>query len=82
MKNILSKRIRQCRKNAKLTQREVATYSDITEKTYQNYELKSRIPKIDILVRIADTFKVSLDYLAGRTDVKEVNTGNNNSKNN
>ncbi len=26
------------------------------------------MPKLDILVRIADMYKVSLDYLAGRTD--------------
>lgn len=49
---------------------QVATYCDITEKAYQNYELMTREPRIDVLVRIADLFGVSLDYLTGRTDQK------------
>lgn len=53
-----------------LTQRQVAIYCDITEKAYQNYELMTREPKLEILVRIADLYKVSLDYLVGRTDDK------------
>ena len=73
MKNILSKRLRQCRKDAKLKQREVAIYADITEKTYQNYELSTRQPKLEILSRIADVYHVSIDYLVGRTDNKSIN---------
>lgn len=73
MKNILAKRLRKSRKDAKLTQKEVAIYSDITEKTYQNYELMTREPKLEILIRIADILNVSLDYLTGRTDNKTIN---------
>ena len=69
----MAKRLKQCRKEAGLTQQEVAIYSNITEKAYQNYELMTRKPKLEILIRIADTFNVSLDYLAGRTDNKIVN---------
>lgn len=70
MKEILSQRLRECRKAKGLSQMQVATYCDITEKAYQNYELMTREPRIEILVRIADLFEVSLDYLAGRTDQK------------
>lgn len=70
MREILSKRIRQCRKEKGYTQGQVAIYCDITEKTYQNYELMTREPKIEILIRIANLFDVSLDYLTGRTDTK------------
>lgn len=73
MREILSERLKECRKEAGLTQWEVAVYCDITEKTYQNYELMTREPKIEILMRIADKFGVSLDYLVGRTNVKDVN---------
>ena len=52
------------------SQEQVAIFCDITEKTYQNYELMTREPKIEILIRIADLFDVSLDYLTGRTDQK------------
>ena len=67
MKKILSDRLKQCRKEKGLTQCQVAIYCDITEKTYQNYELMTREPKLEILVKIADLFDVSLDYLVGRT---------------
>ncbi len=70
MKEILAKRLKECRKAKGLTQMQVATYCDITEKAYQNYELMTREPKLEILVRIADLYQVSLDYLTGRTDRK------------
>lgn len=72
MREILARRLRECRKAAGLTQGQVAIYCDITEKAYQNYELMTREPKLDILIRIADVFQVSLDYLTGRTDTKKV----------
>ena len=70
MKEILAKRLKECRKAKGLTQMQVATYCDITEKAYQNYELMTREPKLEILVRIADLYQVTLDYLTGRTDRK------------
>lgn len=71
MRKILSQRLRGCREERGLSQREVAIFCDITEKAYQNYELMTREPKLEILVRIADFFDVSLDYLTGRTDRKK-----------
>ena len=68
MRETLSRRLKSCRKAAGLTQWEVAVYCDITEKAYQNYELMTREPRLEILVKIADKFNVSLDYLVGRTD--------------
>lgn len=73
MREILAQRLKQCRTERGLTQREVAIYCDITEKAYQNYELMTREPKLEVLVRIADIFGVSIDYLVGRTDQKPVN---------
>ncbi|MBO5746417.1 MAG: helix-turn-helix transcriptional regulator [Clostridia bacterium] len=68
MRKILAQRLKQCRKEKGLTQQQVAIYCDITEKAYQNYELMTREPKLEILIKIADFYKVSLDYLVGRTD--------------
>ena len=67
-KEIMAQRIRKCRTDRGLTQREAAIYCDITERAFQNYELMNREPKVEILVRIAEFFQVSLDYLAGLTD--------------
>lgn len=68
VRKILSDRLKTLRKEKGYTQGQVAIYCDITEKTYQNYELMTREPKIEILIRIADFYNVSLDYLVGRTD--------------
>ncbi len=72
MKEVLARRLKECRKQRGLTQMQVAVYCDITEKAYQNYELMTREPKLEILARIADLYEVSLDYLAGRTDDPKV----------
>lgn len=72
MREILAERLKQCRKENGLTQGATAIYCDITEKTYQNYELMTREPKLEILLKIAELFNVSLDYLVGRTDEKQV----------
>ena len=76
MRDILAERLKQCRKQMELTQREVAIYCNITEHTYQNYELMTREPKLEILINLANLFHVSLDFLVGRTDQKEINKGN------
>ena len=68
MKEVLARRLRECRKAAGLKQWEIAVYCNITEKTYQNYELMTREPKLEILILIAERYQVSLDYLVGRTD--------------
>ena len=65
---LLAKRLRELRLENSLTQIQVAIQCDITEKAYQNYELMLREPRLNILMRIADFYGVSLDYLAGRTD--------------
>ena len=56
MRDVLSKRLKECRIEQGLTQRQVAIYCDITENTYQNYELMTREPKLKVLIRIADVF--------------------------
>lgn len=68
--SIISERLTELRRERKLTQIQVATFCDITEKTYQNYELMTRMPRIEILIRLADYYDVSLDYLTGRSSVR------------
>ena len=68
MRKILAERLRACRKQGKYTQREVSIYCDMTEKAYQNYEVGRQEPKLSIIMRIAEFYKVSIDYLVGLTD--------------
>ena len=48
------------------TQEEVANSLNMKTQTYQNYELKKREPDIETLIKIANYFDVSLDYLCDR----------------
>lgn len=68
MRDILSYRLRDCRKKSGHTQRDVSIYCDITEHAYQNYEAGRQEPKLSIIMRIAAFYKVSIDYLVGLTD--------------
>ena len=64
-------RIRQLRGERKLTQKQIAEALNIGYRAYQCYELKQRYPDFQGLIAIADYFDVSLDYLVGRSDVRE-----------
>ena len=54
-----------------MTQKEVAAGLDIGYRAYQCYEYDQRYPDVPGLIAIADYFDVSLDYLVGRSDVRE-----------
>ncbi len=61
-------RIRNIREDKDLTQAQMANYLNIHQTTYSDYEIgKLNIP-IAVLIRIADLFDTSIDYLVGRTD--------------
>ncbi|WP_049479807.1 helix-turn-helix domain-containing protein [Streptococcus oralis] len=66
------KRIRDLREDTDLTQEYVAkTVLNCTRSAYSKMESGSRLISIDDLVKLADFYKVSLDYLVGRVDNKE-----------
>lgn len=46
-----------------LTQQEIANKIGITQFTYCNYEKEKTQPPIELLIKIANFFNVSLDYL-------------------
>lgn len=65
---ILSKRLQELRKGRKWNQEEVAEQCSLILRTYRRYETGESEPQVSALVKIADLYDVSLDYLAGRTD--------------
>lgn len=73
----IANRVRKCRLDARLTQEEVSEKIDVNSLTYKGYEnCRSDIPTV-YLVRIADFYDVSVDYLVGRTDNRQPSaTGN------
>ena len=52
------------------TQTEIARYLGISQNTYSQYEIGVLNYPIDVLMKLADFYNVSVDYLLGRTNVK------------
>lgn len=61
-------RIRDLREDHDLTQSEMAELLGVKQTTYSKYELGKILVPVDILIRLADFYQVSLDYLVGRSD--------------
>ena len=59
------------RKNKGITQKQLAAAIGASERGIQQYELGERKPAFVVLIALADYFDVSLDYLCGRSDVRE-----------
>jgi len=64
---VLGQRIKELRIERGLKQKEVAEKLEVTHAAIGNYESGKREPNIDLLIRLADCFDVSVDYLVGRT---------------
>lgn len=65
------KRIEDMRIDHDLTQQNVADYLLIQREVYRRYEKGTRTIPIELLIRLADYYETSIDYLVGRTDNKE-----------
>lgn len=64
------KRIRDLREDNDKSQKEIANYLTITQQQYSLYEKGDREIKIGLLIKLADYYNVSLDYITGRTNNK------------
>ena len=67
----LAERLKELRKERSVRQEQVAVALDISMSAYCNYEQGKREPTASILVRMADYYDVSLDYLLGRSDERK-----------
>ena len=62
--------IRNLRTDGGYTQKQIAAYLCISQNTYSQYEIGVLSYPVDALVKLADFYNVSVDYLLGRTNVK------------
>lgn len=69
---LFTSRIRALRKEAGEKQEETASVIGLTVRQYQRYEAGEQNPNLENFCALADHFGVSLDYLAGRMDVRQV----------
>ena len=70
MKYRVHNRLRLLRKRARLTQLRVAELLSIERATYCNYENEVRTPPLEVLIKLADLYHVTLDYLL-RADLSD-----------
>ena len=68
---MFSDKLRLLRQEAGLTQAQTAERVGISWRTYQDLEA-GKYPSYMTLLKIADTFQVSVDWLMGRTEDREV----------
>ena len=64
-------RLRDLREDKDIKQKEIAGYLICDQSLYSKYERGERPIPLEILVKLADYYDVSLDYLVGRTDRKD-----------
>jgi len=68
--------LKELRIKNKKTQQEVAKDLNLSTITYNRYETNKREPDINTLIKLADYFNVSVDYLIGHNTQNLVDTSN------
>ena len=66
-------RLKELRKNKNISQLKLALDLNTNQNTISRYETGEREPGIMELIKIADYFDISVDYLLERTDKPEMN---------
>ena len=65
------KRVRELREDKDLTQKQVGQILNMSQTGYSQYEIgKNDIPT-DVLIKLANFYNVSVDYILGITDIQK-----------
>lgn len=65
-------KLKELRLQAGMTQKELAAKLDVTKSVVSYYELSERYPSPEVLIRLANIFHVSSDYLLGIERAKTI----------
>ncbi|MBQ8011759.1 MAG: helix-turn-helix transcriptional regulator [Oscillospiraceae bacterium] len=68
---MIYERIRNLREDNDLKQRELASFLNVSQNTYSQYENGTIALSAENAVRLAEFYQTSVDYLLGLTDEKE-----------
>ena len=66
-------RIQDLRTDADMSKKHLSEILHISQRSYSHYETGSRNIPVEMLIRLANYYDISVDYLVGRTDKKEMN---------
>jgi transcriptional regulator with XRE-family HTH domain len=76
----LGSKLKTLRMNAHLTQLQVAQRIGVSKAMISSYELSTRYPSYEILIKLASLFRVSADYLLGLEKAKTISVDGLNSE--
>lgn len=65
---LFKQRLVKLKEDAELSWAEVAEFADMSKSTLDSYVYRGRLPSIASVYLLADVFRVSIDYLVGRSD--------------
>lgn len=65
-------RLKELREQRRLNQEGLAICLNVSQSTVSAYEVGDRTPDLETIIKIANFFNVSIDYLVGLSDVKQV----------
>lgn len=68
----MSNKLKELRKNSALTQQEIAEVIGVDRSSYSYYENGKASPSLQVLIKIAKVFNVTLDYIIFGDDSKTV----------
>ena len=69
---MIIERLKKLRKEGKLTQKDIATFLNISQPAYQQFESGKKKMNLETMEKLADYFNVSTDYLLGKTDFPDL----------
>ncbi|KXT83466.1 Transcriptional regulator, XRE family [Streptococcus oralis] len=69
---MIIERLKKLRKEGKLTQKDIATFLNISQPAYQQFESGKKKMNLETMEKLADYFNVSTDYLLGKTDFPDI----------
>ena len=62
--------IRKLRVDNGYTQKQIAQMLGVSQNTYSQYEIGVLNYPVDVIIKLADFYGTTTDYLLGRTDIK------------
>ncbi|MBF1213441.1 MAG: helix-turn-helix transcriptional regulator [Fusobacterium periodonticum] len=68
---MLYERLKKLRQEQKYTQKDIATFLNISQPAYQQFESGKKKINLETMQKLANFFNVSTDYLLGKTDIPD-----------
>ena len=62
--------LKKLREEVKISQKQLAEFIGVSQQSINKYENHNIEPDIETMIRIADYFNTSVDYLIGHTDLR------------